>query len=77
MNRRSFIGAVLGAPVLGWISKIGSDGEMPLQVIEPAVGVGYLHVAYPEDGGTGATLTYSDGDGNASTMWFDGEGWVP
>ena len=62
MNRRGFLGAILGAPWLGWVTKLDERGEPTLKAIEP--------VQIPEQSSTAMDYDITYSDGASTTTWY-------
>lgn len=66
MNRRGFLGALVGVPfIAGWVKKLDASGEREVAVIEPVAAMGVSE--YSDASGTTVSITTTHNDANPTT----------
>jgi hypothetical protein len=71
MTRQGFLGAILGAPFLGWVTKLDYRGDPTLRAIEPVASAPTIWVQN-NDTPSSQVVTYS-ADDSATLRFANGE----
>jgi hypothetical protein len=69
MTRKGFLGAILGLPCLGWVTKVDVRGEPTLKVIEPVTSGFIQEVTGTISNADSVAMTYTAGTAS-SEMWY-------